>query len=120
MKQSDFKNLNFSLLGRNCILEGDFIFTGDTIIGSQVKGQITIKDEGRLTLERNSQVEGTIVAHDVEVFGSFKGTIKASGTLTVRSSAEISGNIEASKLSVYPGAVLNIEGHTPEQEIVIL
>lgn len=117
MQQVDFKNLNFSVLGKNCFLEGDFIFQGDTIIGSQIKGNITVKDNGRLILERDSKFEGTIVAHDVEIFGLFKGSIKASGTLIVRSSAEVSGKIEAKKLSVYPGATLNIEGHTPESTV---
>lgn len=117
MKQNDFKNLNFSILGKDCQLEGEFIFQGDTVISSKVKGKVTVKDESRLTLERSSEFEGSIVAHEVEIFGNFKGSIKASGTLIVRSSAEVSGQIEAKKLSIYPGAVLNIEGHTPEAEL---
>jgi cytoskeletal protein CcmA (bactofilin family) len=112
MKENNFKNQNYNFISAETSLEGDLTFSGDTIIHGQIKGTIIIKDEGHLIFERSSIFEGTIYCQDIEIFGSIKGTIKAAGTLNVRSSGQVSGNIQAQKLVVYPGALLNIEGHT--------
>jgi cytoskeletal protein CcmA (bactofilin family) len=115
MNDLDFKKLNFSVLGKNCNIEGDLKFAGDTLITCDFNGTITMTDNGKLILERGSKVIGTVYCNDIEVFGDLEGTVKAAGTMIVRSSAKVSGNIEANRLSVYPGALLNIEGHTPEE-----
>lgn len=117
MNELDFKKLNFSVIGKGCEVLGDLKFTGDTLITCNIKGTITVVDAAKLTLERGSSIEGDVYCHDIEVFGSLKGSIKSSGKLTVRSSAEISGNIQAKEISIYPGAILNVEGHTLEQEL---
>ncbi len=117
MIEADFKKLNFSILGEHSQLEGDLKFEGDTLINCHVKGTITIIDQGKLTLERSAKVEGEIYCHDIEVFGEFRGTLNSSGVLTVRSSGVLSGRINAQNMSVYPGAQINMEGHThPESE----
>lgn len=116
MKELDFKKQNYTLIGINNSIEGDLKLTGDAIIHSSVKGTITMFGEGTLILERHSSFEGTIYCNDIEVFGEIKGTVKAGGKLTVRSSASLSGNIQAKSLTVYPGAILNIEGHTEEEQ----
>ena len=116
MKESNFKKQNYNFVGNHTFLEGELKFTGDTIIHGRVKGTIIMQDEGNLILERTAKFEGTIFCQNLEVFGEVKGTVKASGTLSIRSSASVSGNIQAGKLVVYPGAVLNVESHTQENE----
>jgi len=115
MQVTEFKKQNYTVLGTKNIIEGDLKFHGDTIIHCKVTGTISMVDDAKLIIERPAQFDGIIYCKDVEVFGEIKGTIKASGTVTIRSSANLSGNIQANKLSVYPGAVLNIEGHTEEK-----
>lgn len=117
MNELDFKKLNFSIVGRKCDIQGDLKFTGDTLLTCNIKGTITVLDHSKITLERDSFIEGDIYCHDIEVFGSFKGSIRASGKLTVRSSAILSGSIEAKGISIYPGAILNVEGNTLDKEI---
>lgn len=117
MKENNFKKQNYNFIGHNTDLEGELKFTGDTIIHSKVAGTLIMQDNGDLIFERDSYFEGTIFCHDLEVFGQIKGTIKASGTLSIRSSASVSGNIQAAKLVVYPGAVLNVESHTQENDL---
>ncbi len=112
MNVSEFKKQNYTVLGTNNIIDGDLKFYGDTIIHCNVTGTISMIDDAKLILERAAVFEGILYCKEVEIFGDVKGTIKASGTVIVRSSAKLSGNIQANKLSVYPGAVLNIEGHT--------
>ena len=116
MIEKDFKELNFSVLGRNSSLEGDLKFQGDTLLNCFVKGTITMEDQSKITLERGAKVEGNIYCNDIEIFGSFSGSINASGTLSVRSSAVISGKIMAKKLSIFPGAQINMEGSTSTDE----
>ena len=117
MEVNDFKNLNFSLLGHNTSFEGDLQFEGDTIINGHIKGSITLLKKGKITFERDSKMLGELYCHDVEILGSFEGSIKASGTLIVRSSGQVSGKIEAQKLSIYPGAVMNIDAQTNPTDI---
>ena len=114
MEVSDFKTLNFSVLGQDSTLSGDFKFRGDILLGSKLSGSLTMLDEGKVIIERNSIVDAEISCHDIEIFGQFTGKINASGTLSVRSSAKISGEIRANKMSIFPGAQINMEGHTEE------
>lgn len=113
MIKEDFKNFNFSLLGKQSQFEGEFKFKGDTILNCELKGLVNVS-EGKLIIERTAQINGQLFCDDVEIFGNFTGSINASGTLTVRSSANVSGKIAAKKLSIYPGAIINFEGHTEE------
>lgn len=114
MQEQDFKSLNFTVVGLHSKLEGDLKFSGDTLINGEINGSITMESTGKLTLERQGRVEGTIFCHDFEVFGEVKGTINASGKLSVRSGAQVSGIINANSLSIFPGAVVNIDGNTTE------
>lgn len=116
MNENDFKQLNFSILGKDASLEGDLKFQGDTILSCYVKGTINMADKSKLTLERGSHVEGNIYCHDIEIFGSFYGTVNASGTLSIRSSGIVSGKVTANQMSIYPGAQLNFEGNTTLEE----
>lgn len=112
MDVSNFKSLNFTVLGQESQLEGDFKFRGDILLASELKGSLTMLDDGKVILERTSNFNGNIFCKDIEIFGNFQGTINSSGTLSIRSSASVSGKINAKSLSIYPGATLNIEGHT--------
>lgn len=114
MDDQKFKNLNFSLLGKQSELNGDFSFQGDTYINCKVEGKISMLDEGKIIIERGASVKADIYCHDIEVFGDFEGSINAHGTLTARSSAQISGLIKAQKISIFPGAAINMEGHTED------
>lgn len=115
MQESNFKDLNFSILGKKSNFTGKFNFSGDTLLNCQINGDITMLDNGKLTLERETIFEGNIYAGDIEVFGKVYGSITASGTLSIRSSAEISGVMKAKKMSIYPGAIVNMDGHTSEE-----
>jgi cytoskeletal protein CcmA (bactofilin family) len=110
----ELKNLNFNVFGSRCDFKGEFNLRGDTTISSKIEGQINMVDEGKITIEREGEVEGILYCHDLDIFGKLNGHVKANGRVVVRSSADVSGNIQADQLTVYPGAVLNIEGHTKE------
>jgi cytoskeletal protein CcmA (bactofilin family) len=114
MLESNFKKQNYTVIGIASLIEGDLTLSGDVIIHSHIKGTITIKAPGKVTLERASHLEGTINCEDIDVFGKVEGNINSTGTLTVRSSANVSGTIKSGQLTVYPGAILNMEAHAEE------
>ena len=55
-----------------------------------------------------------MTSKDIEVFGVVNGSINSAGSLIIRSSAKVYGNIHAQNMSIYPGAILNIEGHAED------
>lgn len=116
MQENSFKSLEFTLLGKNCEYDGDIRVKGETIINCYLKGSVTMLDDSKITIERDAVVEGNIYCKDIEVFGTVNGAINANGSLTVRSNAKIFGNVHSEKLSIYPGAILNIEGHSEAPE----
>ena len=116
MIENEFKSLNFSVLGKNSVIEGNLKFHGDTLLNCEINGDITMLNDSTLTLERESQFTGNIYCSDIEIFGSVSGSINATGSLSVRSSATVSGKINARSINIYPGATLNIEGHTEEDK----
>lgn len=117
MNNIDFKTFNFSVIGAECSLKGDVTLSGDSLIAGHIEGSVTLVKSGKLTIERDSKIEGNVYCEDLEVFGTIEGSIQSTGSVTIRSSAYISGKVEAKKLSIYPGAILNIEGHTPEDTL---
>lgn len=114
MNQDNFKQLEFTILGKQTNLEGKFEFSGDTIINGRIKGEVNVLNQSKVTLERESEFEGTIYAHDIDIFGKAQGQIICTGIATIRPSANVSGLVKAISLNIYPGATLNVEGHTQE------
>jgi len=115
MKDSlEVKTKNFSFLGKKNFLKGEFHFSGNTRISSQLEGELFIGQDGALFLEQDAVFKGNIHCHNVHIFGSFEGQIESQGKVIIHSSAMVSGQIRADQIAIYPGAVVNIDGTTPE------
>jgi cytoskeletal protein CcmA (bactofilin family) len=104
----DFKDFNYNVLGAKSAFTGDLVLHGDTIINSNVDGNIEVRDSGKLILERGSFVKGKIKALDLEIFGVVEGEIECSGLVSIRSSATVQGSIKSGRLVIYPGAVVEM------------
>ena len=110
----DFENVaskNFSVLGKNCVMKGEFHMSGLVNISSDMEGNLFVEDEGKVFIEKQASFSGNIKCLDIEIFGAFEGNIDSSGTVIIQPTANVQGKINASKLSIYPGADVNIEGH---------
>ena len=105
---------DYSFLGINSSLNGNLEFSGPTSISCKINGTITIKDDSNLIIQKSAFIEGDLFGNDIEIFGNFQGTINAIGTLTIRPNANVSGKLVAKNLCIYPGANVNMEGHTNE------
>jgi cytoskeletal protein CcmA (bactofilin family) len=60
--------------------------------------------EASLFIDRKAQVEATVAARDVYVYGTVIGTIQATGRVFLSAEADMKGDISAARLSVEDGA----------------
>ena len=97
-------------------LKGRFHLSGSTHVSSLIEGEIIMENNADLIIEKNGAVKGEVTCHNIEVYGVFEGMIRASGKVTLYPSAEVKGRVEAMELRIYPGAILNMDGHTDTEE----
>lgn len=114
IKDQDFREFHYNMLGSRSKITGDLVLYGDTIITSVVEGSIEVHDEGKLVLERGSQIKGKVKAIDLEIFGEVNGEIECSGLVSIRSSAHVNGTIKAGRLVIYPGAIVETQATSVE------
>ncbi len=112
----DLKEQDFSFFGRGSRLNGRFHLSGSTHVSSLIEGEIIMENNADLIIEKNGAVTGEVTCNNIEIYGNFEGMIKASGKVTLYPSAKVKGRVEATELRIYPGAVLNIDGHTDTEE----
>jgi len=109
---TELVNREFTNIGNQCRLKGEFHFSGKTQICCKMEGEIHMEDKSELCLDHDSHFTGTIYCHNIEIYGKFEGTLKSTGKVVVYSPAEINGLIDSNSLMIHPGAVLNMDGHT--------
>lgn len=114
LTQTEFQGLKFTILGEGSKLKGEFEFAGELTISSEIDGKITMRDQGKVIIERMGKVSGSINCDSIEIFGDFSGNIKAESKVIVRSSGKLNGHVLSGELAIYPGALVNIEGHTKD------
>lgn len=108
---------NFSFLGKDCKLTGTFEFVGATRFACHLEGELQMSAESTLTIEREGKFNGVIDCFDLEVYGQVEGEIRSKGVVTLYSSAHFVGKIMAQGLKIYPGASVNMDGHTIEGQL---
>ena len=113
----NIKSLEFTLLGKECNLKGDFSFNGHTRIAGHLEGEISLEDDSILCIESTGSIEGSIKCQDLEIYGQFNGDIKSSGKVTIFPPARVYGSLRAKNLEVYPGAILNLDGFTDDSPL---
>ena len=117
IKDQDFHEFYYNVLGAKSRINGDLILSGDAIITSEIHGTLEMLNEGKLVLERGSFVKGKISAFDLEIFGTVEGDIVCSGLVSIRASAQVTGTIKSGRLVVYPGAILEMSTVASDQDL---
>lgn len=108
----EIKDQDFSFLGRGSFVSGTFKLKGPTHLFSVTEGEIIMLDEADLSIERDGEFKGKLICHNVDIYGEFEGILESTGKVTVYPPATITGKIQAKELVIYPGATVNMEGHT--------
>lgn len=108
------KNLDFTYIGKKSQLQGELIFDGETKMAGTLQGQLTMVNKEKLTIEIGGKISGILKVHDIDIYGSFEGELTATGKICLFPTANVEGKIIGKKLEVYPGANLNMTGHTTD------
>jgi cytoskeletal protein CcmA (bactofilin family) len=90
-------------LGPSFIVDGVFSASEDVVIQGTFKGSLELKNAS-LYIDRKAQVEASVSAKDVYVYGTIAGPIRASGRVFLSTEADVKGDISAARLSVEDGA----------------
>lgn len=113
----NIKNLEFTLVGKECQMKGDFEFNGHTRIAGKLEGKVNLADSAILSIEPTGSIEGEIHCQNLEIYGHFDGSIHSSGKVTIYPPAKVYGSLKSKNLEVYPGALLNLEGFTDSSDL---
>jgi cytoskeletal protein CcmA (bactofilin family) len=87
-------------------VRGDIEVANDLAVAGDVQGAIWA-DQRVVTVNEGGSVTGDIIAGDVTVRGSFRGTILASAVVEIAASGEVEGRIIAPRLILREGGSLN-------------
>jgi cytoskeletal protein CcmA (bactofilin family) len=102
--------LHFNRLGKEGLLTGEVTWIGDSYVGGTIKGNIHV-GQGILYIEESGVIEGDLFVTTAIIRGKVSGNIKASDRIVLESPARVKGKILSGKLSVFPGAQLQLEAH---------
>ncbi|MBF0205900.1 MAG: polymer-forming cytoskeletal protein [Oligoflexia bacterium] len=108
----DLRRSAFTFMAADGELKGDFSFSGTVRLAATMEGTLSMREEGKLFIERDGCFKGSINGYDVDILGRMDGEILARGRVILRPSAVVKGKIIAKDLVIYPGALLDIDGET--------
>lgn len=76
---------------------------GDLVVEGSVEGDVEVS--GVLTIGRQAQISGAIVAHDVRIAGRLNRSVRATGVVHLTATAEVHGDLEAARVIIDDGAI---------------
>jgi len=93
-----------SIINKDCKLKGNFDFKGYLILAGSIKGNLNAEI---VATEKESHINGKVIANTLTIAGSFEGEITATDTLTLLDTANVSASIKCGKLIIEKGCILN-------------
>lgn len=103
-----FKELDFTHIGHNAVLKGDFCLQGQVRISGTIEGNIILTEQSELTIDTLGLVKGSIQGPQIIIFGTFVGDIKSTGTVLLKAGCYCSGTIIAKSMNIQSGANCNV------------
>lgn len=102
-KTNDFNTKITTILGQQCVIDGDFTAEGSTRIDGIINGNVIVK--GSLVIGNTGKIVGAIQAEAVSVGGEVIGDIESVGRVEAGPKAKIIGNIKTNLLVVDEHAI---------------
>ncbi len=93
-----------TLIGEECLFEGNITTSASTRIDGKLKGNIT--GQSSLIIGENGVVIGEVRSDEATVYGKVEGIVESS-RLEIKKGADVSGDIFAHTLTVEDGGLLN-------------
>lgn len=106
------KKQSFSHLGQGSRLTGEFFLSGVTKIASQMSGTIQMEEGSSLTIAHEGNFQGTIHCGNLDIFGEVSGEIFSTGRVSFHPCSVFHGKLKSVGISIFPGAVVDMEGAT--------
>ena len=91
-----------NLVGEGTTFEGTVRAESDVRASGRIVG--TLEVEGKTMIAKEGEVEGEIIATNVEIAGQVQGDIRVEERLVLKSTARVDGTIETDRLVVEEGA----------------
>lgn len=93
-------------IGRQILVKGDVISSGDLVIDGQVQGTIEVGDHN-LTIGEGAAVVAHLVAKSVTISGTVTGNVTGKATVILRATGSVEGDITAPRFVMEDGAILH-------------
>ncbi|MCB9091171.1 MAG: polymer-forming cytoskeletal protein [Halobacteriovoraceae bacterium] len=100
------------VFGQNSEFEGNFNLVGEVAILGNVSGEIIHNAQGLITIEPIGKFQGNLQCGDIVIRGKFQGILNSTGHVYIKSSAVVEGSINSQKLTVSPGAQLELKANS--------
>ena len=103
-------NKNSTVIGENCVIEGDVTFEKTIEVHGKIIGTLKIAENctsASLIIKKTGIVEGDVYGSDVVIEGEVVGNVSGKKDIKIENSAFISGNVYYDILDVQGGATIN-------------
>ena len=103
-------NKNSTVIGENCVIEGDVTFEKTIEVHGKIIGTLKIAENctsASLVIKKTGIVEGDVYGSDVVIEGEVVGNVSGKKEIKIENSAIISGNVYYDILDVQGGATIN-------------
>ena len=103
-------NKNSTVIGENCVIEGDVTFEKTIEVHGKIIGTLKIAENctsASLVIKKTGVVEGDVYGSDVVIEGEVVGNVSGKKEIKIENSAFISGNVYYDILDVQGGATIN-------------
>jgi cytoskeletal protein CcmA (bactofilin family) len=101
---------NSTIIGENCVIEGDVTFEKTIEIHGKIVGTVKIAENctsAALIIKKSGIVEGDVYGSDVQIEGEVIGNVSGKKKIAIESSAFVSGNVYYDILDMQGGATVN-------------
>jgi cytoskeletal protein CcmA (bactofilin family) len=103
-------NKNSTVIGENCVIEGDVTFEKTIEVHGKIIGTLKIAENctsASLIIKKTGIVEGDVYGSEVIIEGEVVGNVSGKKDIKIENSAFISGNVYYDILDVQGGATIN-------------
>ena len=103
-------NKNSTVIGENCVIEGDVTFEKTIEVHGKIIGTLKIAENctsASLIIKKTGIVEGDVYGSDVVIEGEVVGNVSGKKKISIQNSAYVSGNVYYDILDMQGGATVN-------------
>ena len=109
-----------AVIGKNIMLTGNLGGKEDMLIDGRLEGQAELPDN-RLTIGATGNIQGTLRAKEVIVYGNVQGNIEAADRIEIKRGAKVIGDLRSSRIvmedeSYFKGNVDTLKQEAPKPE----